>query len=346
MMIDIRTKMEEKGYRLLDNLNDWNGVLSKTRYVPYGYLYNTIKYYQAWMTCNYEEIVDVSHFIKLGKEVVGVWTLQVRFKNNKYYIGSNYTGIVEPLFISSISKNTKRKLLNECITLLSYITDVLNIKELLFVTENDKNGNKLWHSILMEKGCELSGIEHILYTDTTLKLEDIWGNIRRRYKTYINNAKEIWKTQICDVYDLSAFTKYKEFHHKIAGRITRNDETWEQQINALINKQAFLIFVFDKSDKLVGASFFFKTKDEAMYLSGAYDRKQFHLPVSHIVQYLAIEYCNKIGLKNYRIGERFYNSGYYKPSNKELTISEFKEGFATNVYTEFYLKLNIHNTRE
>ena len=67
----------------------------------------------------------------------------------------------------------------------------------------------------------------------------------------------------------------------------------------------------------------------------------FDKPVSHVVQWAAIKHLKDMGIKWHYIGQRFYMGDESKPSNKELQIAYFKEGFATNVILRLLIKNDL-----
>lgn len=231
----------------------------------------------------------------------------------------------------------------KCFQLIKVICDELKIKSWYGVSFVQENGVDKWHKSIMERDGQIVNYEHILYADLNKTEEEIWQSLRPRYKSYVNKGICAWNVYVVDKYDCQIFEKYKQYHHKISGRITRSKETWDMQLEALKNGEGFMIFVEDQNSEIVGATYFINSKSEVFYLSGAFNRDLFQFPLSHIVQYKAIIYSKSVGLKRYKIGERFYNNGKHKPTNKELSIADFKEGFQTNTYINLYTRLSLES---
>jgi lipid II:glycine glycyltransferase (peptidoglycan interpeptide bridge formation enzyme) len=61
------------------------------------------------------------------------------------------------------------------------------------------------------------------------------------------------------------------------------------------------------------------------------------MPVSHAVQWKAIETMKQRGLRWYFIGIRPYPQDVPTPTAKELQIGHFKEGFATHAFPHLEL---------
>ena len=114
----------------------------------------------------------------------------------------------------------------------------------------------------------------------------------------------------------------------------------------LLAGKAFLVIIRDLSDeRLVGGAFFQHSKHESLYSVAAYDRALNSKPLGHIAQQLAIEYMKSIGIVWYKIGERVYSQLSENASSKELDISSFKEGFASNMLAkaDFLIPFELNN---
>ena len=89
---------------------------------------------------------------------------------------------------------------------------------------------------------------------------------------------------------------------------------------------------------MVGAGLFNFTRDEGLYAIGAYDREQFDKPLGHVVQYYAIEELKKRDVRWYKLGARPYPTHFPVPSAKEISIGEFKQGFASHLLPRIILE--------
>lgn len=335
--------IKENNLKIVYNKKDWNQILYNVEFVPCEYSYGCIKYYQEWMKEQYEEFYGYLCILNDdNNKPIGLWEFQIRYEKGTYSVGSSYHEISCPIFIRNISHKKEKKYINVIIDFVFKISHYLKIDQVDLKCTSDISGLNYWYKHWKENNAKLSSIEHVLYTNLTLEKNEIWLNIRDRYKTYINKGQKKWNIEIVDYYNVSKFHLYKEYHHKIAKRVTRGELTWKMQLNALKNHEAFIILLTSKAtNELIGAAYFFKSKSECIYLSGVFDRTLFVNPVSHLVQYKAIEYCKNNGLSQYRIGEKLYKQDYNEITGKELSISYFKEGFSTNIYVNFILNKHM-----
>ena len=114
-------------------------------------------------------------------------------------------------------------------------------------------------------------------------------------------------------------------------------------MNAIESGNAFLIYLRDSSDRMMGGGFFEYTKDEAYYSVGAYDRNLFDKPIGHVVQNQAIIEMKKRNISWYKIGNRSFVGDSILPTDKEVSISEFKQGFCSDLFPKYLLKLETKN---
>ena len=143
----------------------------------------------------------------------------------------------------------------------------------------------------------------------------------------------IWTAHIMDTPNDAVWGDFRAMHRQSAGRDTRPDSTWLLQRDAIASGDAFLAYLQDAQGAFAGAGYFAITRDEGAYNVGAYDRGRFSLPVGHLVQWAAIQEMKRRGLRWYKIGDRPYISD--NPSEKELRIAEFKQGFATHIFPKY-----------
>ena len=66
-----------------------------------------------------------------------------------------------------------------------------------------------------------------------------------------------------------------------------------------------------------------------------------HISPRHFLEWNAMKYYKYNMLNFYEIGERYYDQNDFKPTNKEISISEFKEKFGSNKYPKPILKVQL-----
>ena len=114
------------------------------------------------------------------------------------------------------------------------------------------------------------------------------------------------------------------------------------QYEMIMQDGAVLICLFDgKNDSLIGAAFIQYTKDEGHYATAAYNRALFDKPIGHAVQWLAINYLKSRSIKHYYLGELFMPERIPIGTDRESSISFFKEGFTDTVFPRYLLTFDF-----
>ena len=174
-------------------------------------------------------------------------------------------------------------------------------------------------------------------------MEDIKASIRKSYKPLISSGLKQWAIELMDERNDVIWQEFRRLHLQVSGRVTRSDETWENQHRSIETGNEILIYLRNSDNRMVGGGLFNLTKDEGSYSVGVYDRSLFDKPLGHVVQFKAIEEMKNRGLRWYSIGKRFYRTDTPIPTQKEISISEFKHGFATHLFPKYCLICETKN---
>ncbi len=182
-----------------------------------------------------------------------------------------------------------------------------------------------------------SVIAYDLFINLNQDLIKIKSGFRKSYRSLVNSGAKNWTVGILDVPDKKVWESFQDLHRSVAGRKTRNNETWDIHFNDIVKQQAFLVYLLNKDGQMDGAGFFNFTKDEGLYSVAAYKRELFDKPLGHVVQYRAIEELKKRGVRWYKLGSRPYATDTPAPSKKEISIGEFKQGFASDIFPRYLI---------
>jgi FemAB family protein len=205
----------------------------------------------------------------------------------------------------------------------------------------EKFGLGEWYLQAVKSGAYAS-IRHDLFVDLRLPLENIWSSLRKSYKSLINSGSKIWINSIQKSGNEDIWEEFELLHREAAGRRTRSKKTWDIQHEAVASGQAFLVYLRDKNKRMVGGGFFHTSKIEGVYAVGAYNRSLFANPIGHIVQWEAIMEMKRRGLLWYKIGTASYSGDCPEPTEKERSISHFKEGFATHHFAALRFECQVN----
>lgn len=327
----------------------WDQVWQSLPYQSVAYSVSMIEYQRTYFRDSGWELYDASLVLRTDGRPCALWPLTLGGPNGSPRITSAGAAVMAPAFTSGLSPRVVKKICARAIAFMRLLCAEQGLAELVveqgptpgLVTE----GASEWHQQLLAAGATVV-LRHDLYADLRPALPDIRASVRKSFRPLINVGLRNWSVFVLDQSNASetVWAEFKQLHCEVSGRITRNDETWAQQHTMLGMGEAFLVGLRDPADqRLVGAGFFQCTRDEGLYAVGAYDRSLFDRPLGHVVQQRAIETMKVLGLRWYCIGERHYPQDQPKPTDKQVTIAAFKQGFASNQFCRFEFRLPVAN---
>jgi FemAB family protein len=325
----------------LENIDLWQESCKKLEYCPIQYENVYVDYQLAYQRYHGGFWYDFSVLILNNNKVIGIWPITLSLKDNLYSLTANGSPVLEPLFFNDTSKKLIKSSSNQCIDLMLAIKASLSINQVICLAPfTNKVDLSCWQTIIMHKGASTS-VDYNLYIDLQQSLDEIKSNFRKSYKSLIDPLKHNYSLEIFDASsDKYIWNLFQKFHSDIAGKITRSQETWDLQYSAIKHNMGFLIYLLDESQSLVGGAFIMHSQTEGLYFTGAYDRSLSHKPLSHIIQFQAIKELKSRGCRWYKLGHRHYQKDRILPTDKEIAISFFKEGFSSQITPSFNLQLD------
>lgn len=320
----------------------WRVVHDRCLYQSTSYLSSTIDYFLEYHRSNGGEWSDLSCVLYSDKNPVALWPITISLKDELVNLSSQGRELLPPIFTADCPNKTKKVISASALKLVELLCYETGLKRL--VTTPAFDGSFVlshWHSLLMKRGayCQTS---HNLYADLSRPIENIRLSFRKSYRSLISASKSIWNLELLSsTLEAEVWEEFRLLHLAMAGRATRSKESWDLQYRSVINGESFLVALRDDAGKMVGAGLFVTTRDEGWYAVGAYDRSYFDQPLGHVVQFRAIQEMKNRDCHWYLIGRRFYPADQPSPSEKELSISYFKEGFASHTVPSFSLFKNF-----
>tara|TARA_B100001093_G_scaffold162317_2_gene154738 strand:- start:2654 stop:3667 length:1014 start_codon:yes stop_codon:yes gene_type:complete len=332
---DLKNNILKDHSNLSFDLIGWDDVLSTTSNVTVYHLNSSVKYYVS-----YYEGYNFSFLIKENNKPTAIFPCFVHKTDKEWIISSNGLGLIEPLFISNTPKKLRKRLEKQLINIIQIIVDGLEIRKANIFETNLKLSS--WYLTWLDRATK-DYLTYQMAVDLRKEIDEIRLDFRKSYKPLVNKAKKEWKVEVCDTDDEKLFEEFRLLHLDAAGKQTRPIESWNIQRNQLRDKEAFLVTVRD-GDLLIGAGFFNYSRDEGMYSVGAYKRELFDKPIGHAVQMLAIEKLKDLGCLRYNLGQKTTSLDKTFFSEKENSISHFKEGFSGYIYTQPSLEVFFRNS--
>lgn len=304
----------------------WSDICSDLYYTPVDYTNCSIDY----QICYYDKkkYLDFSIIIIHNKLPVAIWPLCI---DENLKIASLGRNLMEPIFLHYISINLKKNYLKKIIESLfllkkKYKNIIINFEknffneDITFVSNIEKT--------LIKNTSKLS-YQYISYLKLSSNKDSIKSYFRKSFKSLVDKKKSKFKYLILDNEDDKTWISFRNLHKKVAGKITRSSSTWNNQFQAIKNKNGFLVYALD-NNIMIGGGFFQYSKDEAIYGTGAYLENYKKFSIGHIIQFEAIKYMTQKKLKWYKLGVYYANDSLVDKKSKN--ISHFLSGFSSHLF--------------
>jgi hypothetical protein len=158
------------------------------------------------------------------------------------------------------------------------------------------------------------------------------GAMRKSFRSLVNWGRRNLMIKCVDRGnpDRELFSRYREFHAIVAGRVTRFTESWDVMFDWIAAGRGELVLGFLGNDRLVTGTMIVDGATDAFYASGVYDRDKFEHPLAHWPLWLAMLHAADRKLRLFDLGD-IPLAG--TASEKEISIGYFKRGFATTIST-------------
>lgn len=329
MIEEIKNSIAKDFNNLSFDLSNWKEVLNDSSDISVFHLKSSIEYYSA-----YHGGTNISFMLYENNTPLAIFPLFVYKKNNRWIITGNGEGIIGPLFVKNTPRKLRKRLEKQIVEIINFIVSKLKIEKVKFFEANSILSS--WYLLWLEKANK-DFLTYQLAIDLNKSIEDIRLGFRKSYKPLVNKALKEWQIEVYDNDNDHIFEEFRLLHLEAAGKQTRSRESWSIQKEQIKNKEAFLVTVRDK-EVLIGAGFFNYTRDMGMYSVAAYKRELFDRPIGHAVQMIAIEKLKELGCTTYHLGQK---ATVGISTDKELSISHFKEGFCGYVYAQPHLEVTV-----
>lgn len=315
---------------------DWDALLQTIEYVPVSYTQAMIDYQYTYYQGMGGVWHDCSVVLYRDRKPCAVWLLSISCVENEWRISSSGEALISPLFDSRLSVKTIKSVVADCYRFLSGVASELSCRIVIQEPFLDKEGLGEWYQRAIQEATSRL-VRHDLYLDLKPNLTTIRSFFRKSYRPLISSGEKLWEISICREADENVWDEFRLLHLTVAGKVTRSIKTWDAQLQAISQQIAFLVYLRNSDGRMVGGGLFYTSRDEGLYAVGAYDRSLFDKPLGHVVQYHAILEMKKRNLRWYKIGVRPYPSDTPKPSEKEISIADFKQGFSSHLHSRIEL---------
>ena len=191
--------------------------------------------------------------------------------------------------------------------------------EPLSYSKNFEVHNTLILDLYKEENQLLSNMSkyHLRNIRRTSKIKDLKFNILNSKK-----SKDIIKDK---------FDQFKKYHLIAAGKVTRPKKTWEVMLKKIYDDESDL-FYLSLDNKNISYLYCSRLYDFAWGWSQVNLKKYENISPRHFLEWNVMKYYKSNKFHFYEIGEIFYPQGKFKPTTKDISISDFKEKFGADKY--------------
>jgi len=283
-------------------------------------------------------VLDLAIILIQDHKPVGVWSVSLMIKNDVIFFGSSGGSLEPPMLSVNVGRRKITSLYKSCFNAVEDICTNLVFGKILCVqpTQECDAAITVWQDLFLRKGAQVK-LAYDLFLDLKSDLTKIKSHLRDSYKSLINLGYKIWTVGILDCDSPNIWAEFKTLHHTVSGRVTRSDKTWQLQYDAILTDTAFLVYLRNGQNQMIGGGLFYRSCDESLYAVGVYDRALFDKPLGHVVQFHAITYLKQKGVRWHKLGPNLYPADQPTPSPKELSITEFKRGFASHIFPRYII---------
>jgi hypothetical protein len=297
--------------------------------ISWRYLPLWIEYQKAYCQNNMAE--DCSFLLAKDEKPVAFCPLFIEDHHGSNFFSYGLSYQAAPFISKKISKKVSKKIEKICFDQIDVLAKMHGVlKSMLQLNPVDMTYS---FNILVKYGYLDSSIQTAV-VDLNKDIATLWSELRKSFKSLINNGRKKFNIIIIDKQnpDYDVHERYRQLHHKTAGRITRSQLTFDLQFQAIKNDNAMLIGLQD-GEQYVAFSYFLHDKKAAYYGSSSDDPAyESAIPLEHCIIWKAIEYYQERGLEILEIGvQQFGPQIFDHPSPKDITISFFKRGFGVKI---------------
>tara|TARA_B100001996_G_scaffold172043_1_gene131265 strand:- start:782 stop:1801 length:1020 start_codon:yes stop_codon:yes gene_type:complete len=190
-------------------------------------------------------------------------------------------------------------------------------------------------------------VHNTIIIDLNYSLDSIWNDFSKYHKKNIKKIsnknlkfnvlnKKSKKTLIDE-----QFKKFKNAHFRSAKRMTRSNSSWSKMKDMILNGESILFYMTHKNVEISYLYCGTYKKFSWGWTQVNLDEFEKEFMPRHILEWLTIKYFKKQKYKFYEIGERYFSYKNFKPTEKEESISEFKEKFGGKVYPRVYFSSKL-----
>jgi Acetyltransferase (GNAT) domain len=157
----------------------------------------------------------------------------------------------------------------------------------------------------------------------------LWkGALRKSFQQFVNWGQRSLAMEHVNAHTGTQvqFERYRDFHAKVAGRVTRSRASWDMMENHVRAGHGELLLA-ELDGQLAAGSLFIDGTQTTIYMTGVYDR-ELDKPLAHYLVWHGMERAAARGMATLELGDIHLKADV---DDKLFAIGYFKRGFATHI---------------
>ena len=328
------------------SMSSWNNLLTKLEGPLQNCNWNNLNYYSA-----YNKIENISFALFHEKKLIALlpFAKNLNAKKIGFSFGNNL--IFSPIFSPKVKPSLRKKVYNYLFENIKKEFKLKKLKMNFQVSPVYFENNKV--KIFSKNQFELLeysksfNVHNTLILDLSENEDQLLSNMSKYHRKNINKTSKIKNLEFRIInYETKKniiekkFNEFKKYHLLSAGKMTRPNKTWEIMLKKIYDNEADL-FYLDLDG--ISASFLYCAKlfDFAWGWTQVNLKEYEIISPRHFLEWQAMKYYKDNHFHFYEIGERFYPQEKFKPTSKELSISEFKEKYGSDRYPKALFRIEV-----
>lgn len=340
----LTSTVEKKGFRLVwraENGHRWDEALRASGHTPALLTAAALEFQLATNSYRNRRLVDLTCCLEHDGKTVAALPLGVAWDGNgKAKLSTCGLANFAPFFAMGTPPKLIRKSSAVIYDAILWLCDTL---ALTTITTRHPWSPAPHQSTWLRHERDLGAMTTLhdeLLVDLRQPYERIHCGFRKSYRPLVTKAASIWDIGTHSAPTAETWQEFHDLHVRVAGRETRSAASWQAQFNAFSSRNAILTTVRDDAGEMIGAAFFFVSRDEAAYAVAAYRRDLFDQPIGHGAQAAAIRAFKQMKIPWYWLGTLDHPLRNPQLTEKEIGIMAFKAGFASDVGTSYSCSLD------
>ena len=326
-------------------MSSWNNLLFEMDGPIHNCNWNNLNYYSA-----YKKVTNYSRAIFYENKLVALFPFAKNYCEEKINFSFGNNLLFSPIFSPSINTSIRKKIYFYFFKIIKEQFDLKKLKIKIQVSpiyfENSRAKLLSKNQFELIEFSKSYIVHNTLIIDLEKNQDLLLSSMSKYHRRNILRAEKIKNLKFnCVNFRKKEevkkkFDEFRKYHKISAGRVTRPIKTWEIMLDKIFKCEADL-FYLNYENKSISYLYCAKFSNFAWGWSQVNVSNFEYLSPRHILEWNTIKYYKEKKFNFYEIGERFYDQKNFKPTDKEKSISVFKEKFGSDKYPKVIFNVEV-----